>query len=51
MDMFSISPFTSLVCIPIRIMGIVIGLEICSITGAIKNYKSAIKKKKKSMIK
>ena len=51
MHMFSISPFTSLVCIPIRIMGIVIRLEICAITGAIKKYKSVIKKKKKSMIK
>ena len=43
----SISAFASLVGIPIGIASSAIGLKICAITEAIKNYKSIIKKKKK----
>ena len=43
----SISAFASLVGIPIGITSSAIGLKICAITEAIKNYKSIIKKKKK----
>ena len=47
----SISPFSSLVCIPIGITSSAKGLTICAITVRIKKYKSIIKKKKRSMIK
>ena len=43
----SISAFASLAGIPIGITSSAIGLKICAITEAIKNYKSIIKKKKK----
>ena len=42
-----ISAFASLVYIPIGITGSIIGLKICAITAATKEYKSIIKKKKK----
>ena len=47
----SISAFSSLIGIPIRITSCEIGLEICAITAGIKKYKSIIKKKKRSIIK
>ena len=43
----SISPFASLLGIPIRITNSGIGLKICAITAGIKKYESIIKKKKK----
>ena len=43
----SISPFASLVGIPIGITSPAIGLNICVITAGIEKYKSIIKKKKK----
>ena len=43
----SISPFASLVGIPIGITSPAVGLNICVITAGIENYKSIIKKKKK----
>ena len=43
----SISAFASLVGIPIGITSSAIGLRICAITAAIKQYKSIIKKKEK----
>ena len=43
----SISPFVSLVGIPIGITISVIRLKICAISEVIKKYKSIIKKKKK----
>ena len=43
----SISAFTSLIGIPIRITSSAIGLKSCAITAGIKKYKSIIKKKKK----
>ena len=43
----SISVFTFLLGIPIRITSSAIGLTICAITAGIKNYKLIIKKKKK----
>ena len=43
----SISAFASLVGIPVGITSSAIGLKICAITAAIKEYKSIIKKKKK----
>ena len=43
----SISPFASLIGIPIGITSSAIGLKICAITAGIKKYKSIIKKKKK----
>ena len=43
----SISPFASLVGIPIGITSSEIGLKICAITAMIKKYKSLIMKKKK----
>ena len=43
-----ISAFGSLVAIPIGIMIAATGLKICTITAAIKKYKSIIKKKKES---
>ena len=43
----SISAFVSLVGISIGITSSSIGLQICAITAAIKNYNSIIKKKKK----
>ena len=42
----SISPFASLVGIPIGIMSSAIGLKVCAITAGIKKYKSIIQKKK-----
>ena len=45
----SISAFTSLVGIPIRISSFTIGLKICAITAAIKTYKSIVKKKRKKL--
>ena len=47
----SISAFALLVGIPIGITSSAIGLKICAITAGIKNYKSIIKKRKRSMIK
>ena len=44
-----ISAFTSLVGIPIGILGSAIGLKICPITTGIKKYKSIIKKMKKKI--
>ena len=43
----SISPFSSLIVIPIRIASSAIGLKICAIAAGIKKHKSIIKKKKK----
>ena len=43
----SISAFTSLNGIPIRITSSAIGLKICAIAAGIKKHKSIIKKKKK----
>ena len=43
----SISDFVSLVGIPIVITSSVIGLKICAIAAAIKQYESVVKKKKK----
>ena len=43
----SISPFASLIGIPIGITSSAIGLKICAITAGIKKYTSKIKKKKK----
>ena len=43
----SISPFFSLIVIPIRITSSAIGLKICAIAAVIKKHKSIIKKKKK----
>ena len=43
----SIFAFASLVGIPIVIRSSTIWLKVCAITGAIKKYKSMIKKKKK----
>ena len=48
---FSISAFTSLVVISVGVTNSAVGKNICAITAGIKNYKSNIKKKKKSMIK
>ena len=47
----SISALASLVGIPIGITSSAVRLKICAITAGIKNYKSIIKKKQKSMIK
>ena len=48
----SISPFASLVGIPIGITSPAVGLNICVITAGIEKYKSIInKKKKRSMAK
>ena len=44
----SISAFASLVAIPVGFTSSVVGINICAITSAIKNYKSIIKKKKKN---
>ena len=46
-ECISISPFASLVGIPIGITSSAIGLKICVITTGIKKYKSMIKKMKK----
>ena len=43
----SISPFSSLIVISIRIASSAIGLKICAIAAGIKKHKSIIKKKKK----
>ena len=43
----SISPFASLVGIPIGITSPAVGLNICVITAGIEKYKSIVKKKKK----
>ena len=43
----SISPFASLVGIPVGIASSVLELKICDITGIMKRYKSLIIKKKK----
>ena len=43
----SISPFASLVDIPVGIASSVLELKICDITGIMKRYKSLIIKKKK----
>ena len=43
----SISAFTLLVCVPVGIMSSAVGLKIWTITTAIKEYYSIIKKKKK----
>ena len=43
----SISAFTSLVCVPVSITSLAVGLKFCAITARIKKYKSIIKKKKK----
>ena len=45
--MHSISAFTSLVCVPVGILSSAVGIKICAINAAIKNFKSIIKKKKK----
>ena len=42
----SIFAFVSLVGIPMRIASSALGLKICAVTAAIKNYKLIIKKKK-----
>ena len=47
----SISAFASSVGIPIGITSSAIGLKTCSITAGIKNDKSRIKKRRRSMIK
>ena len=47
----SISSYTSSASIPIGIASFTIRLKICVITAGIKNYKSIIKKKERSMIK
>ena len=47
----SIFAFASLLGIPIGITSSAIGLKICAITAGIKNYKSIIRKRKRSMIK
>ena len=44
----SISAFTSLVVIPIRITSSAIGLKTCAITAGIKKYKPTTKKNKKT---
>ena len=43
----SISPFASLVGMPIRITSSAIGLKICAITGGVKTFKSTIRRIKK----
>ena len=43
----SISPFASLVCVPVGITSSAVGIETCTIAARIKKYKSVIKKKKK----
>ena len=43
----SISAFTSMIGIPIRITSSAIGLKVCAAATGIKKYKSIIKKKKK----
>ena len=43
----SISPFTSLIGIPIGITSSATGLKICAIAEGVKKYKSIIEKKKK----
>ena len=45
--MHSISALTSLVCVPVGILSSAVGIKICAINVAIKNFKSIIKKKKK----
>ena len=47
----SISPFSSLVYIPVGITSSAVRINIRAITAGIKKYKSIIKRKKKSMIK
>ena len=47
----SISAFASLIGIVVGITSSAIRLEICALTAGIKNYKSIIKKRKRSMIK
>ena len=47
----SISAFASLLGISIGITSSAIGSKICAKTAGIKNYKSVIKKRKRSMIK
>ena len=46
-----ISAFGSLVCVPVGVASFEVGLKICAVTAGIINYKSIIKKEKKSMIK
>ena len=43
----SVSPFVSLVCVPVGITSSAIGIKIYAITAGVKKYKSIIKKKKK----
>ena len=43
----SISPFTSLIGIPVGITSSATGLKICAIAEGVKKYKSIIEKKKK----
>ena len=47
----SISAFASLGAIPVGLTSFAVGIKICAITAGIKQYKSIIKKKRKSMIK
>ena len=46
-DCVSISPFASLVWVPVGITSSAIRIKICATIGEIKKYKSVIKKKKK----
>ena len=36
---FSISAFTSLICVPVGIISSAVGIKICAITAGIKKYK------------
>ena len=50
-DSASISPFASLVVIPVSITSSPVGMEICTITAGVKKHKSVKKKTRRSMIK
>ena len=47
----SISAFVSLVCIPLGVISLSVGLKICVITAGIEKYQSSFKKKKNKMMK
>ena len=44
----SISAFASLICVPLGMTSLAVGLKICAITAGIKKYESSIQKKKKT---
>ena len=48
---FSISAFTSLVCIPIGLTSFAVGLKICVITAGIAARSHLLRKRKRNMIK